>query len=458
MTSARSGFDLSLDGHEIDEKRAVPAFSNGQILAERYVVERLIGRGGMGEVYLGRHAHLGKRVAIKTLLADVAGPAARQRFEREARVLASLENEHIVTAFDFGCAEDGRRFLVMEYLEGKTLRTLLQAEKTLVAPRAVRLILQTCRGVGAAHSAGALHRDLKPENLFICRRGDRSELCKILDFGLVKLQTGGLTLKTRSGIALGTLNYMSPEQARGESNVDQRSDVYSTAAVLYEALSGKKPHDADSSLALVHKILNEKPQALSELCELPRGLSEVVRKGLAHDPRDRYPSMAALEAALRPYATAVHDTADLTASVGAMNVTPAHASRWRHGWSTGLVALASVAIGLSLGVRTRSADSSRGDHTDARKDAPPATFDAPGVPVRIIGASSSASVAAQPPPVRPSPLLLEQRSPTVSGLSRQVVVVSPGSSAIRSRPSPVPSASAQPTLSFDRESPYGSLP
>ncbi len=261
----------------------------------------------MGHVYEATDLRLDRRVAVKVLRAPYgASPELRKRFAREARAVAQIQHEHVVAVFDAGALPSGEPYLVLEYLEGRDLRSLLQEQGTLTAPRAVRLMHESCLGLAAAHARGVIHRDLKPENVFIVSRGKHAELCKVLDFGLAKLRGGDeCDLQTRLGVPFGTLHYMSPEQARGEADVDERTDVYSAAAVLYEALSGERPHTADSAHALLYKITHEQPIRLEQRCaHLPPGLADIVHQGLTANLQLRTPSMEtfarSLERFMRP--------------------------------------------------------------------------------------------------------------------------------------------------------------
>lgn len=280
------------------------ALAIGTELDGRFRVVRSLGRGGMGQVYEATDMRLGRRVAVKVLRpASGASADLRKRFAREAKAVAQIQHEHVVTVFDYGIGPSDEPYLVMEYLAGQDLRSLLQQQGQVAAPRAVRLIHDGCSGLAAAHARGVIHRDLKPENLFVVTRGRHSELCKVLDFGLAKLRTtDGSDLQTRAGVPFGTLHYMSPEQARGDADVDERTDVYSAAAVLYEMLSGERLHSADSPHALLYKIIHEAPARLEQKCAyLPPGLADVVHQGLATDPALRPASIEAFAGSLEPF-------------------------------------------------------------------------------------------------------------------------------------------------------------
>jgi eukaryotic-like serine/threonine-protein kinase len=283
------------------DPRARPA---GEIVGGKYRLIRFLAAGGMGSVYEAQHTVVKRRVAVKFLRADLAVErASLSRFQREAQAAGALESEHIAAALDFGIAGDGSPFIVMEYLVGESLASLLEREKRLPIGRAADLVAQACRGVETAHASGIVHRDLKPQNLFVARRQDGTDLVKVLDFGVAKLEAedqGAGT--TRTGTVLGTPAYMSPEQARGEKLIDHRSDVYSLGAILYELLSGEKPHPGDSPNAVLYHIATHAPVPLAGLVpELPAELVASIEKAIAKDMGERQPSAAALAEELRAF-------------------------------------------------------------------------------------------------------------------------------------------------------------
>jgi eukaryotic-like serine/threonine-protein kinase len=261
----------------------------GQVLGEKYRLVRLIGEGGMGAVYEALHLVVKRRFAVKLLRPERANSAdVVGRFRREAEAAGALENEHIVAVTDFGETPDGVPYLVMEYLLGESVGSLLAREGPLPVPRAVSILLQVCRGLEVAHAAEIVHRDLKPDNLFIVRRTDGSDLVKILDFGIAKLCSAPSESVTRTGSALGTPFYMAPEQARGDKSVDRRADVYALGVILYELLSLKKPHPGDSYNEILAHILTRPPIPLDSLRrELPDRLVQIVHNALAFDAKDR---------------------------------------------------------------------------------------------------------------------------------------------------------------------------
>jgi serine/threonine-protein kinase len=254
-----SGFDTTLAAgpERIDR--------TGQVLGEKYRLARLIGEGGMGAVYEAQHLVVKRRFAVKLLRPELAkNTEAIARFRREAEAAGALESEHVAAVTDFGEAPDGAPYIVMEYLVGESVAALLEREGPLPVPRAVSILLQVCRGLEVAHDAGIVHRDLKPDNLFVIKRTDGSDLVKILDFGIAKLQGGATGVQvTRTGSAPGTPHYMAPEQARGEKAIDRRTDIYALGVILYELLSGERPHPGDSYNAILAHILTKQPAPLA---------------------------------------------------------------------------------------------------------------------------------------------------------------------------------------------------
>jgi serine/threonine-protein kinase len=340
----------------------------GQLVREKYRLIRLLGSGGMGAVYEAEHVVVGRRFALKFLQPElVQNEDALARFRREARAAGSLDSEHVVAVTDFDRAEDGTPFLVMEYLAGESLAELLAREGPLPVPRVVAALTQVCRGLEAAHAAGIVHRDLKPENLFVVRGKEGGDLLKILDFGVAKLlrpEAGGSV--TRTGAAMGTPFYMAPEQARGEKELDQRVDVYALGVILYELLSGQKPHPGDSYNAILAHILGQTPAPLASLRPgLPAPFTALVHRALANRPEDRPASAAELARELAPFAgvevAAVRSQFELrvmATPTGTPTVTSVLAARRsRRGWFVALVLGATFVAGavvLSRGVERRA--------------------------------------------------------------------------------------------------------
>lgn len=272
--------------------------TSGTILDEKYEILELVGRGGIGAVYKAQQLEVGRMVAVKFLQFDLADEESRERFRREAMVMSSLSHRNLPVFYSFGLWQQSIPFIVMEFLSGRTLRAVL-ADSVLDWGNATRLILQVCEGVGYAHSAGVIHRDLKPDNIFILDSAEHGystsnrELVKICDFGLAKiLQPEGTESKlktlTETGFLIGTADYMSPEQCLGRK-ADQRSDIYSIACILFQAITGSAPFTADSPIGVIHKHVNDPPPQITQ-SDIPPALNAIMQKALAKDPDERYQS------------------------------------------------------------------------------------------------------------------------------------------------------------------------
>ena len=285
---------------------AVPV-SIGDVIAGKYIVERVIGEGGMGVVVAARHRELEQRVAIKFLLPEIAEQGmAAERFRREARSAARMRGAHVCRVLDVGTAENGVPFMVMEYLEGWDLATELERRSRLPHVEAVGHLLQACEALAEAHAAGVIHRDLKPANLFLESCADGSRRIKVLDFGVSKSlldATPGLGALTKTSNLVGSPLYMSPEQLDSAKDVDPRTDVWALGIVLYELIAGRTPFTGESIPQLVTAVLHDAPRKLSELdVHVPDGLESVMQRALAKPRNDRYGSVAELVNALMPFA------------------------------------------------------------------------------------------------------------------------------------------------------------
>jgi serine/threonine-protein kinase len=275
----------------------------GRLFAGRYQILGLLGEGGMGSVYVAEHAALRRKVAIKRLHPELAGDSKSvARFEREARAAAALRHPNIVEVIDLGFAEDGAPFLVMEFLDGKSLAAALRREGRLPPKRACHIVSQTLSALGAVHREGIVHRDLKPDNVMLLRHDDKPDHVKVLDFGVSKMRTENEMDLTRTGVTLGTPFYMSPEQARGQRNLDHRVDLYAAGVILYECLTGSLPHERDNYHALLQAILDVEPRSVRDVVpEVDEALSAIVRKALAKDPDRRYQSALEMAADIGPF-------------------------------------------------------------------------------------------------------------------------------------------------------------
>ena len=273
----------------------------GTVMDGRYLVEKILGEGGMGVVYLGRHKSLDKRVAIKVLKRELAEDRDMlERFFNEARAASSIGSQHIVDISDFGMLPDGSAYFVMELLDGRSLGEMMDVLKIVPTPRLVKVARQIGQALSAAHAAGIVHRDLKPDNIMLIQRGNEPDFVKILDFGIAKV-TNAATRLTRTGSVFGTPHYMSPEQAAGLS-VDSRGDIYALGIILYEMACGKVPFDSDNYMGILTQHMYKAPPPPRTLVVPPNavspGLEAIIMKCLTKKPEGRYQTMDALVADL----------------------------------------------------------------------------------------------------------------------------------------------------------------
>lgn len=284
-----------------------PPVAIGATVAEKYVVERVLGEGGMGIVLAARHRELDQRVAIKCLLPEIAqrGVAA-ERFRREARAVASMRSEHICRVLDVGTLSDGIPFMIMEYLDGCDLAQELERRERIPYREAVTYVMQACEALSEAHNAGIIHRDLKPANLFLEHRGTGARRVKVLDFGVSKslLEAQKSQALTQTANLVGSPLYMSPEQLESSRDVDARADIWGLGIVLYELINGQPPFAAASIPQLVAAVINEQPAKLPESLEVPPELEAVIMRMLSKDRRERFASIEELMEQLAPYAVA----------------------------------------------------------------------------------------------------------------------------------------------------------
>ncbi len=275
--------------------------TSGQVFRGRYVLEVMLGRGGMGSVWRARDRSLGRDVTLKFMAARLEGSAiARKRFEREAHATARLQSRHVVRVHDHG-VEEATPFIVMELLEGEDLAARILRVGRLPVEDATRVVLEVCRGLRAAHEAGLVHRDLKPANIFLARQADGTEIAKILDFGVVKAtaSTFEASVVTESGAIVGSVQYASPEQAEGHRDLDARSDLWSVTAVAFRMLTGRLPFPGEALGAVVLAICSRPlPRATEVAPELPPALDSFFARGFERDRAARFQSAMELADAL----------------------------------------------------------------------------------------------------------------------------------------------------------------
>jgi serine/threonine protein kinase len=308
VCEARYPDDFRVCPRDASELETIPETEQdpfvGTIVGETFEINRLIGEGGMARVYEARHVRLAtRRFAVKVLHAEYAqqlGIVAR--FQREAEASSGIGHPNVVDVFDVGHAADGTPYMVSELLDGRDFSALLEEQGRIEPPAAVHIVRQVCRGLTAAHDAGVIHRDVKPENVFLV--GDPlAPIVKVIDFGISKVDTGALgdATLTQTGMIMGTPGYMPPEQARG-AKADHRADIYGVGAMLYRAVTGKLPFDADDPGQVLSMVLTvEPPRPRSLAPTLPEALELVIQKAMAKDPADRYQTMRDLDDALAPF-------------------------------------------------------------------------------------------------------------------------------------------------------------
>jgi eukaryotic-like serine/threonine-protein kinase len=280
------------------------------LIAGKYVLVGMIGRGGMGSVWEGRHASLGTRVAIKFIESDYANSTeARQRFDNEAHAAARIQSKHAIQIFDHGVTDDGKPYIVMEFLAGEPLDKRVERMGRLSLQETARILQQVCRGLARAHEQGVIHRDLKPENIFLVRSmDDDEEVAKVLDFGIAKMKgppgstpggSGGVSSSTKTGSVLGTPFYMSPEQARGLKIVDHRTDIWSLGVIAYKCVTGVLPFEGESVGDLLVKICTSPLPVPSQfLPGLPLAFDQWFARALDRDPERRFATVQELSDAL----------------------------------------------------------------------------------------------------------------------------------------------------------------
>jgi eukaryotic-like serine/threonine-protein kinase len=362
----------------------------GQVVAEKYRVERVLGRGGMGIVVEARHLELDERVAIKFLLPALGSDAqALVRFEREARAAFRIQSEHVVRVFDVGRLPEGTPFIVMEFLEGEDLAQLIGSPRELSIAEAIGLVLEASEALSEAHALGIVHRDLKPENLFVARRVDGSPCLKVLDFGLSKFSDVHGARRPRAWRItgtqqqLGTPNYMAPEQWREAHEVGPAADQWALGAILYELIAGAPAFGGDNMASVCVRVMEQPAAPLGRWRDdVPPELEAAVGRALAKDPAGRFPSLLELAQALGPFG-------------------PPHADASLHRIAAVLGApRASAAAGAEP---ARASDAGAEPEPSTKRSVPPRPPAAAPPPPAPPAAPSPPTSRAAPPPPAPQP-------------------------------------------------------
>ena len=285
-------------------KDTSPSVITGMMLAGKYRIEHVLGEGGMGVVVAATNEALRQRVAIKLLRTGaLANAKALGRFEREARAAASLRSNHVARVLDVGKLEDGRPYMVMEYLEGQDLGDVIDHGVEMPVHEAVDYVLQACEAIAEAHAAGIIHRDLKPKNLFLSRTVDGRPLVKVLDFGISKMEDAAEDMSlTRTTEIIGSPSYMSPEQLRASKGVDVRTDIWALGVILFELLTKKLPFQALTVTELVAVVLTDPVPDLSlDRPDVPQALTDAIHRCLAKKREDRFASVTDLVRTIAPF-------------------------------------------------------------------------------------------------------------------------------------------------------------
>jgi beta-lactam-binding protein with PASTA domain/tRNA A-37 threonylcarbamoyl transferase component Bud32 len=328
----------------------------GDLLANRYAIDGPIARGGMADVFLARDQQLDRRVAIKVLFPEYArDPNFVERFRREAQNAAMLNHANIVSVYDYG-QERGTYFIVMEYVEGQSLRDVLRGQGRIPAMQAARIASEIAAALDFAHRHGVVHRDIKPGNVLLTPQGQ----VKVTDFGIAANPTDAASGLTATGAVIGTATYFSPEQAQGYQ-VDGRTDVYALGVVLYEMVVGRPPFAAESPVAVAMKHVREEPILPSRMVpDVPPDLERIILTALAKDPRVRYQSAAEMRADLMrfgrgrplegaaPAAAAVAGSADATVAAAAPEVAPQVQEMWHDDDERRWAPIVATILGLAL--------------------------------------------------------------------------------------------------------------
>jgi serine/threonine-protein kinase len=370
----------------------------GRVVAGKYRLVRLLGRGGMGTVFVAEHVQVRRSFALKFVRPDrMTTPRYLRRFEREAELLGRLDHENIVSLHDIGVDATSGPYLVLEYVRGVTLREEFERLGVRPLERILAVVEQVARGLSHAHGLGVIHRDLKPENVMLASHADGSLMVKLLDFGVAGLRGDDGERMTLSDTAIGTASYMAPEQARGDRALDARTDVYALGVITYEALSGALPYTGDSYNETLFKILHRKHPNLGVLRpELPERLVAAIERSLSKDIDGRHSSAAEFARHLLEDAGVQRVSANLVDSTRSTAEGSAVHPALTRKRNVGLGAAAALAFGAGAGYLAGTLESHARSASPTMEAVPtsPAASAALGAP----GVLAPASVSSNPPP------------------------------------------------------------
>ena len=271
----------------------------GDVVAGKYLLRGALGEGGMGAVWLAKNLALDIDVALKLIRREVATPQASARLLQEARAAARLDHPSIVRVFDFGETERGDPFIVMEVLHGQSMGDRLAQRGRVPAVEAIQMLLPVANALTVAHRCGVVHRDLKPDNIFLASDAGGNVVPKLVDFGIAKLRRDDASRNlTLAGTVLGSPDYMSPEQSRGQSDIDERSDIYTFCVLVYEAVTGRRPFEGHNYNALLSSIINDPPTPITAFAAGDAPLWSILERGMAKAREERFATMLELADAL----------------------------------------------------------------------------------------------------------------------------------------------------------------
>jgi eukaryotic-like serine/threonine-protein kinase len=410
----------------------------GEIFADRYRIERVLGEGGMGIVVAAHHIHLDERVALKFLKAEISSdPECAARFLREARTATKVKGEHIARVFDAGTHE-GTHYMVMEYLEGETLGSIAERTGPMPALLVSEHVLQMCDALGQAHASGIVHRDLKPDNVFITTRSNGTSCVKLLDFGISKIMGDSAARLTATSAFMGSPLYMSPEQLVDPRGVDHRTDIWALGVMLFELVSGKPPFDGESMPQLCVRIREMPAPVLRSVCpSAPEALERVIARCLQKDRADRFQSADELAASLQGI---LKDSAARTLSAPAgpeLVALPVSARPRRKVLAASVAAsvlLALVGVGLAAAARLLPMKSAPSGEVPASQ---------------LVASAASVAIAPETIPSAPPtgvPAVLAAVSPGASASHAKTVTSPPKTTTNAGTHSPAAKPSAKPSL------------